>query len=51
MQAVLDSLLSVSECDHVLTHPGNPIERPGAWVLETQMATLRVDVAVRGVPR
>jgi hypothetical protein len=37
MKAVLDSLLSVSECDSVFAHPGNPIQPPGAWVLQAQM--------------
>jgi len=44
MKAVLDSLLSLSECDHVFTHPGDPTQPLGAWVLETQMGTLRTRI-------
>jgi Phage integrase SAM-like domain len=39
-----DYLLSVSECDHVFTHPGDPTQPLGAWVLETQMGALRTRI-------
>ena len=44
MKAVLRALLSVSECDHVFTHPGDPSQPLGAWVLETQMGMLRTKI-------
>jgi len=44
MKAVLDPLLSVSECDHVFTHPGGPAQPLGARVLETQMGALRTRI-------
>lgn len=44
MKAVLDSLLSVSECDHVFTRPGDPTQPLGPWVLETQIGALRTRI-------
>ena len=44
MKDVLEGLLAVSECDHVFSHPGDPSEPLGAWVLETQMGTLRTRI-------
>ena len=44
MKAVLEALLSVSECDYVFTHPGDPSQPLGAWVLETQMGALRTRI-------
>jgi integrase len=44
MKAVLDALLAISECDHVFTHPSDPREPLGAWVLETQMGALRTRI-------
>jgi integrase len=44
MKEVLEELLATSKCDYVLTHPGNPEKRLGAWVLETQMGTLRTKI-------
>lgn len=44
MKDVLKGLLAVSECDHVFSHPGDPSEPLGAWVLETQMGTLRTRI-------
>jgi hypothetical protein len=45
IKEVLEALLAVSECDHVFSHPGDhPNEPLGAWVLETQMGTLRTRI-------
>ncbi len=41
MKKVLEELLTASKCDHVFSHPGSPEEPLGAWVLETQMGSLR----------
>ena len=50
MKAVLEALLSVSECDYVFTHPGDPSQPLGAWVLETQMGTLRTRIKPTPTP-
>ena len=44
VRAVLEALLSVSECDHVFTHPGDPTQPLGAWILETQKGRLRTRI-------
>jgi integrase len=44
MKEVLEALLAVSECDHVFTHPGDPTQPLGAWILETQMGALRTRI-------
>jgi integrase len=44
MKEVLEALFAVSECDHVFSHPGDPGEPLGAWVLETQMGALRTRI-------
>lgn len=44
MKEVLETLLAVSECDHVFTHPGDPTQPLGAWILETQIGALRTRI-------
>jgi integrase len=50
MKEVLEALLAVSECDHVFSHPGDPGEPLGAWVLGTQMGALRTRIKTIRMP-
>ena len=41
MKRILEKHLAYSLCDHVFTDPDDRTEPLGAWILETQMATLK----------